>query len=83
MAYEESGWIARAAKYGFVVSVADGDYQVTDKVTGRHAGDLHFDEGDRTWILLEDRNQLPMKFQGVDEAIEYLVAVASFGWQLA
>lgn len=83
MAHEESQWIARAAKYGFTVSVADGNYQVTDGVTGRHVGELHFEEGDRAWILLEDRSQLPMRFLGIDDAVEYLVAVASFGWQVA
>ncbi|NEQ64774.1 MAG: hypothetical protein F6K21_04555 [Symploca sp. SIO2D2] len=83
MAHQENQWIERAAKYGLTVSVVDGKYQVQDKMTGSCVGEIWFDEDEQLWFLTEPRKPGILRYEGVDEVIEYLSAVVSFGSQLA
>lgn len=80
MAHEESEWIAYAQDRGFEVQCHEGVYQISDRITQQFVGGLSFNEG--SWWLMETRHPEPTRFVGVHEAIEYLAAVASFGWQL-
>lgn len=83
MAHEENEWIARANKKGFKLAWESVSYCITDFVTKQHVGQLRFEEGRSEWRLNHIARHDILYFKGVDEAIEYLAGVASFGSQLA
>lgn len=81
MAHEESAWVADAKMLGLEVQYDGEAYKITDTTNCRSMGELSFTiDG---WWLLEPDRPTPLQFPGAHEAIEYLAAIASFGWQLA